>query len=224
MNSFSRFIRRCFLAGILVIVPLGITYLIIKLFFNAVDHILAPYIEKLVGLHIPGLGIAATIILIFLAGLLATNVFGKTLLGYFHTAVSRIPVIGVVYVSASQVMEALGAVDTHAFKRVVFVHYPRKGLLTMGFVTREPYKVVDSEGKTAEVINVLLPHTPNPVDGFFIICKASDAIRAGISVEQGLKLVVSGGLLAPPGPLEVEDTEALLGGANLPSSLSSSQA
>ena len=210
MNSFSRFIRHSFLAGIFVIVPLGVTYLIIKLLFNAVDNILAPYIEKLVGLHIPGLGVAATIVLIFLAGLVARNVFGKTLLNYFHRVVSRIPIVGSVYVSARQVIEALGATDTRSFKRVVFVQYPRKGLLTMGFVTREHYAVIDKQGKTTEVINVFLPTTPNPTSGFLIVCRPSDAIKAGITVEQGLKLVVSGGILAPPGSLAVEDTDALL--------------
>jgi uncharacterized membrane protein len=210
MNSFARFIRHSFLAGILVIVPLGVTYLIIKLLFNGVDNILAPYIEKLVGLHIPGLGVAATIVLIFLAGLVARNVFGKTLLNYFHRAVSRIPVVGSVYVSARQVIEALGATDTRSFRRVVFVQYPRKGLLTMGFVTREHYAVIDKQGKTTEVINVFLPTTPNPTSGFLIVCKPSDAIKAGITVEQGIKLVVSGGILAPPGSLAVDDTDALL--------------
>jgi uncharacterized membrane protein len=209
MNSVARFIRHSFLTGILVIVPLGVTYLIIKLLFNAVDSILAPYIEKFIGLHIPGLGVAATIVLIFLAGLVATNVFGKTLLNYFHKGVARIPVVGSVYVSARQVIEALGTADTRSFKRVVFVQYPRKGLLTMGFVTRESYTIVDKQGRTSEAINVFLPHAPNPISGFFIVCKSSDAIGVGITVEQGIKLVVSAGILAPSGSLLVESTEAL---------------
>jgi len=211
MRSLGRFLRHSFLTGILVIVPLGVTYLILKLVFNAVDNILAPYIEKFIGLDIPGLGVAATIILIFLAGLVATNVFGKTLLGYFHRGVARIPVVGSIYVSAKQVVEALGTADTHSFKRVVFIQYPRKGLYTMGFVTREHYSLIDKQGRKGDVINVFLPTTPNPTSGFFIVCKPSDAIRAGITVEQGIKLVVSGGILAPPEPLVVDDTEALLG-------------
>ena len=210
MKSVARFLRRCFLAGILVIVPLGVTYLILKLVFNGVDNILAPYIEKFVGLGIPGVGVAATIIIIFLAGLIATNIFGKTLLNYFHKGVSKIPVVGGVYVSARQVVEALGTADTRSFKRVVFVQYPRKGLLTMGFVTREHYTVVDKRGRKTEVMNIFLPTTPNPTSGFLIVCRPSDAIMAGITVEQGIKLVVSGGILAPPEPLMVEDTDALL--------------
>jgi len=209
MRSIARFLRSSFLAGILVIVPLGITYLILKLFFGAVDNILAPYIERIVGVHVPGLGVAATIIIVFLAGLIATNVFGKTLLHYFYRVVSRIPIVGSVYVSARQVIEALGKADTHSFKRVVFVQYPRSGILTMGFVTRDTYKVVDKDGKESEAINVFLPHAPNPMSGFFIVCKASDAIKVGLSVEQGIKLVVSAGILAPVEPLYVEDTQAL---------------
>lgn len=209
MKSLASFLRRSFLAGILVIVPLGITYLILKLVFGAVDNILAPYIEKIIGLDIPGLGVVATIIIIFLAGLVATNVFGKTMLHYFYKVVSRIPIVGSVYVSARQVIEALGKADTHSFKRVVFVQYPRSGILTMGFVTRDTYKVIDKDGKESEVINVFLPHAPNPMSGFFIVCKASDAIRVGMTVEQGIKLIVSAGILAPVEPLFVEDTEAV---------------
>lgn len=210
MKSVARFLRRCFLAGILVIVPLGVTYLILKLVFNGVDNILAPYIERFIGIDIPGLGVAATIVVILLTGLVATNVFGKTLLNYFHKGVSKIPVVGSVYVSARQVVEALGTADTRSFKRVVFVQYPRKGLLTMGFVTRDNYTVVDKNGRESEVINIFLPHAPNPMSGFFIVCNASDAIRVGISVEQGIKLVVSAGILAPAEPLMVENTDALL--------------
>ncbi|MCX5801453.1 MAG: DUF502 domain-containing protein [Candidatus Eisenbacteria bacterium] len=210
MNSLARFLRHSFLAGILVIVPLGVTYLILKLVFNAVDNILAPYIERLIGLDIPGLGVAATIVLVFLAGLVATNVLGKTLLNYFHRGVSKIPVVGSVYVSAKQVIEALGTADTQSFKRVVFIEYPRNGLLMMGFVTREHYAVIDKQGNKTEVINVFLPTTPNPTTGFLVVCRSSDAIRAGITVEQGIKLVVSGGIVAPPEPLMVESTEALL--------------
>jgi uncharacterized membrane protein len=209
MNAIARFVRHSFLTGILVIVPLGVTYLILKLLFSAVDNILAPYIEKFLGLQIPGLGVAATIILIFLAGLVATNVFGKTLLGYFHRGIAKIPVVGSVYVSSRQVIEALGTADTRSFKRVVFIQYPRKGLLTMGFVTRDHYTVIDKQGRKSEVVNVFLPHAPNPMSGFFIVCKSSDAIRVGITVEQGIKLVVSAGILAPSEPLFVEDTEAL---------------
>ena len=216
MRSIAKFLRHCFLGGILVIVPLGITYLILKLVFNAVDSILAPYIEKIIGLHIPGLGVAATIVIVFLAGLVATNVFGKTLLAYFHRVVSKIPVVGSVYVSAKQVIEALGTADTQSFKRVVFLQYPRKGLFTMGFVTRERYTLIDTRGRKTEVIHIFLPTTPNPTSGFFIVCRPSDAIRAGITVEQGIKLVVSGGILAPPGPLMVEDTDALLRESDTP--------
>jgi uncharacterized membrane protein len=151
-----------------------------------------------------------------LAGLVATNVFGKTLLNYFHKGIAKIPLVGSVYVSAKQVMEALGATDTRSFKRVVFVEYPRKGLLTMGFVTKDPYTAIDKHGRRSEVINVFLPTTPNPTTGFFVVCRPSDAIGAGITVEQGIKLVVSGGILAPPEPLRVEDTDALLRESDAP--------
>ncbi|MFH0777789.1 MAG: DUF502 domain-containing protein [Candidatus Eisenbacteria bacterium] len=209
MIAIGRLLRHKFLAGILVVVPVGVTYMVLKLLFGAVDNILAPIIERFLGLHIPGLGVATTIFLVFLIGLIATNVFGKTILNYVDRGLSRIPFVGTVYVSAKQVTDALGKSSAASFKRVVFVEYPRKGLLVLGFVTRERLMVTDKDGHTTEVVNVFLPTTPNPTSGFFVATKPSELIRVDLTVEQGIKLVMSGGILAPPEPLMMDETAAV---------------
>ncbi len=204
MSSIAKFLRRKLLAGILVVVPLGVTYFVLKLLFNSVDNILAPYIERLLGRDIPGLGLAATIILIFLAGLFGTNVLGRFFLEYIERGLSKIPVVASIYVSAKQIMEAVGTANTKSFKRVVLLEYPRKGLITLGFVTRDPYPVTDREGKTRSVVNIFVPTTPNPTSGFFIISDEADLIKTGMTVEEGIKLVVSGGMIVPPHLIEPE--------------------
>ncbi|KPJ61246.1 MAG: hypothetical protein AMJ46_02810 [Latescibacteria bacterium DG_63] len=207
MASIARFLRRRFLAGILVLVPLGITYLILRLLFNAIDNILAPYIETYFNIRIPGLGVVATIVIVFLVGLFATNVLGRRLLNYFDRGLSRIPLVGNLYVASRQVIEAVGGAGTESFKRVVFVEYPRRGLFTLGFVTRDNYLVNDTQGNKHEVVNIFVPTSPNPTSGVFIVAKASDVIRADLTVEQGIKLIVSGGIIVPPHPLVLEGAE-----------------
>lgn len=207
MVSVARFVRHRFLAGILVLVPLGITFLILRLLFNATDSILAPYIRTYLKMHIPGLGLVATILIIFLVGLFATNVLGKRLISYFDRGLSRIPLVGSLYVASRQVIEAVGGTGTESFKRVVFVEYPRRGLFTLGFVTRDNYSVSDTQGEKHDVVNIFVPTSPNPTSGVFIVAKASDVVRADLTVEQGIKLIVSGGIIVPPQPLVLEGAE-----------------
>jgi uncharacterized membrane protein len=207
MVSIARFLRRRFLAGILVLVPLGITFVILRLLFNATDSILAPHIENYLNVHIPGLGVVATIVIIFLVGLFATNILGRRLLAYFDRGLSRIPLVGKLYVASRQVIEAVGGTGTESFKRVVFVEYPRRGLFTLGFVTKDDYPVTDTQGNEHDVVNIFVPTSPNPTSGVFIVAGASDVIRADLTVEQGIKLIVSGGIIVPPQPLTLEATE-----------------
>jgi uncharacterized membrane protein len=209
MRSVVRFFRRKLLAGILVLVPIGVTYFVLKLIFNGVDNILAPYIENYLGRDIPGLGLVATVILVLLAGLLGTNVFGKHMLSYIDRGLSKIPIVAGIYVSAKQVVEAIGTANTKSFKRVVLVEYPRKGLLTLGFVTKDAYTVVGKDGTKKEVMNIFVPSTPNPTTGFLIIVQKSQVIGIDLTVEEGIKFVVSGGILAPSRTWVIDETGML---------------
>ncbi len=197
MRSIGRFLRSRLLAGILVLVPIGVTYFVLKWVFNTLDNILAPYIQELIGRDIPGVGLAATIVLVLLAGLFGTNVLGKHLLVYFDKGLSRVPVVAGIYTSTKQFMEAIGTANTKSFKRVVMVEYPRKGLLTFGFVTKDVYTMMGKDGSKTEVMNVFVPSTPNPTTGFLIVVQKSQVIGLDLSVEDGVKLVVSGGIISP---------------------------
>jgi uncharacterized membrane protein len=209
MRSIVTFLRRKLLTGILVLVPIGITYFVLKFIFNTVDNILAPYIQHYLGRDIPGLGLLATIILILLAGLLGTNVLGKFLLSYFDRALAKVPVVATIYLSAKQVVEAIGTTNTKSFKRVVLVEYPRKGLLTLAFVTRDSYTVAGKDGANKRVINIFVPSTPNPTTGFLIILPESQVIGVDLSVEEGIKLVMSGGIISPTRTYMLDDTDVL---------------
>jgi len=209
MGAFLRFLRSKLIAGILVLIPIGVTYFVLKWLFNSVDNILAPYIENYLGRDIPGLGLAATIILVVLAGLLATNVFGKHMLSYIDRGLAKIPIVAGIYVSTKQFVEAIGTANTKSFKRVVLVEYPRKGLLTFGFVTKDVYTVVGKDGTKKDVVNIFVPSTPNPTTGFLIIVQKSQVIGVDLTVEEGVKLVVSGGILAPIRTLVVDETRSL---------------
>ena len=177
------------------------------------DHILAPYLESLIGRSIPGLGLAATIVLVLLAGLFGTNVLGKHLLAYFDRGLSRVPVVAGIYTSTKQFMEAIGTTNTKSFKRVVLVEFPRKGLLTLGFVTRDVYVITGKDGTRHEVLNVFVPHSPNPVTGFILVVQKSQVIGVDLSVEEGVKIIVSAGIITPARTYSMDDTGAMMDAA-----------
>jgi uncharacterized membrane protein len=212
VRAIATFLRRKLLAGILVLVPIGVTYFVLKWIFGALDSILAPYVENLIGRDIPGLGLAATIILVLLAGLAGTNILGKHLLSYFDKGLARVPVVAGIYTSTKQFVEAIGTANTKSFKRVVLIEYPRRGLLTFAFVTKDAYAVVGKDGTRKEVVNVFVPSTPNPTTGFLLIVPASHVVGVDLSVEEGVKLVVSGGIIAPFRTCVLDHTRPLAGG------------
>ncbi len=209
MRTIVTFLRSKLLAGILVLVPIGVTYFVLKWIFNALDSILAPYIENLIGRDIPGLGLAATIVLVLLAGFVGSNIFGKHLLTYIDKGLARVPIVAGIYMSTKQFVEAIGTANTKSFKRVVLIEYPRKGLLTFGFVTKDVYAVAGRDGTTKEVVNVFVPSTPNPTTGFLIVVPKSQIVGVDLTVEEGVKLVVSGGIIAPYRTCVLDDTRPL---------------
>ncbi|MBN1505076.1 MAG: DUF502 domain-containing protein [Candidatus Eisenbacteria bacterium] len=218
MRAVLRFLRSKLIAGVLFLIPLGVTYFVLKLIFNSVDNILAPYVENLIGRDIPGLGLAATLILVLLAGLVATNIFGRHMLSYIDRGLSKIPIVSGIYVSTKQFVEAIGATNTKSFKRVVLIEYPRRGLITFAFVTKDAYTVVGKDGTKCEVVNVFVPSTPNPTTGFLIILPKSQVIGVDLTVEEGVKMIVSGGIIVPYRMCQLEHTRAFADATELGSS------
>lgn len=186
------FFKRITFAGLFAIVPLALTFYIIKIIIVFLDQLTAPILEK-IKLEIPGFGLILTLLIIFSLGIFVTNVLGRRLFSWTERLISSIPLVKTIYNTLKQITNAFsGATQTENYKRVIYIQYPRKELWTISFVTGES---VDGSGK--EYYHVFVPTTPNPTSGVFIIIPKKDAIEADLTVEEGLKAVISGGLLAP---------------------------
>ncbi|HXF47929.1 MAG TPA: DUF502 domain-containing protein [Verrucomicrobiae bacterium] len=183
--------RRFFLAGLLVVVPIILTFLILRLLFRTVDGLLAPLVAELIGRELPGVGLLATIVIVFLAGFFISSVFGSRLYSIGELLFIKTPLVRTVYGGAKQLMESMFLPSGKAFKQVVLVEYPRKGAWAIGFVGGE----LIMEGK--RLISVFVPSTPTPFTGFVVNYPQEEVVNLPISVEEGVKFIVSGGIVAP---------------------------
>jgi uncharacterized membrane protein len=185
-----------FLAGLFVVIPVGITIFILKFLFNFTDGILSSYLDRLFSLtthqelHIPGLGIITGALVIYLAGLLATNILGKQLLRVGDELLSRIPLVKSIYSSSKQLTKVFREGKT-SYRRAVFVEWPRPGVKAIGFVTAE----VERNGERLVVVYV--PTMPNPTSGFALFFREDEVFDSGMTVEEAVKFVVSGGAVVP---------------------------
>ncbi len=196
-------LRTYFLAGLLVLIPLVVTIGILSWLFNLLDGFLGPYIYDWLGRPMPGLGLIATLVLIFLIGLVTTNIVGRRLMGAVDEALQRIPLVRSIYSTTKQMSSSLLQSRQVAFQQVVLVEYPRRGLYQIGFVTGMIEGPLQEElaAKAGErVLNVFIPATPNPMTGYFVMLPERDIQFLGISVQDGLKLVISGGMVTPAFP------------------------
>ena len=194
-TKLNTILRRYFLGGILVIVPLIITILVLRFLFEGIDGLLSPFLARAIGYKVPGLGIAATIILIFLAGFLTANVIGSRLFKIWEIFLIKTPLVRTIYGSSKQLVEAITTTDKHSFKQVVLVEFPRKGMFCLGFLTKEIKTIFDD--KPNELIGVFIPSTPTPISGFTMLFRKEEVIPLEMTVEQGIKFFVSGGITAP---------------------------
>jgi uncharacterized membrane protein len=189
--SFGRKIRNQFVAGLLVMIPLGATILILVWLFNSIDHILQPIINAVFGRHLPGVGFGVTIILIYLAGVIATNVIGHRLIKWGDSLLDKVPIFRLVYRSIRQILASF-SVANNTFMQVVMVDFPHKGMKAMAFVTNE---ITGQDGKKSYTI--LIPTAPNPTTGFMQIVKEEDITHTKISVDEAIKMIVSAGKVMP---------------------------
>ncbi|XUW99446.1 MAG: DUF502 domain-containing protein [Dehalogenimonas sp.] len=192
---FGKNLRRNFLAGLLVLVPVAIVIFVILWFFHTIDGILQPIIRLFFGRTITGLGFAITLVLIYLVGVLASNIVGRRIIQFGEWLVCKLPVLGQLYNAAKQAMSSISGLSRTkaAFREVVLIEYPRKGLRSIGFVTNE---ITDSEGR--KLTAVYLPTTPVPTSGWLILVTEDQLIRTDISVDTAMKMVISGGIASPP--------------------------
>ncbi len=187
-------VRRHLTAGLLVLVPLVVTVVVIRFVFNMIDGASQPLAERLVGRSIPGLGLVLTVAVIWLTGLLSSNLVGKKFLELFGRLLENLPLVKTVYSASKQLVEAVSPGGRRAFQRVVLVEFPQKGTFALGFVTGNGIGSLD-----ASTLSIYVPTALNPTSGFLIFAKERDILDPRLTVEEGIKLVVSGGVVRPHG-------------------------
>ena len=191
-NRLWRHLGKVFLAGTLAAIPLVGTYFVFRFLFDVLDGVFQPVIKFIFGRSLPGAGLVALIILVYLLGLLATNIFGRRLINWLDGVISRAPIIKYVYSGARQAVDSLRGIGNMSFKRVVVVEFPKVGMYSMGFITGKP---VDFNGQNK--VPVFIPHTPNPMTGFLVLLSPEQIIDTQMTVEEAMKMVLSGGLISP---------------------------
>ncbi len=191
-------LRTYLVTGLLVTLPLIVTFYVIQFLFNLVEGMLATPIQLLLDRSIPGLGFALTLLLVLVAGMLATNILGKRILDLVDAMITRIPLVKSVYITVKQVLDAITIQNRNAFQRVALVQYPRQGVWALGFLTGQGAAEVEQyTGK--QLVTVFIPTTPNPTSGMMVMVPREEVILLEMSVEDGLKLIISGGVIAPNG-------------------------
>ncbi len=194
-------LRRILLTGLVTLIPVALTVFILVWLFQVMDGIFAPVIDRIIGVylpgvHIPGLGFVLTILVVFILGWLSTNVFGSRIIAAFERLIGRIPVAKSVYSATKGVLESLSLDQREAFKRVVLVEYPLEDTYALAFVTGNA-RWPSVHPRTADALLLFLPTTPNPTSGYLLVLPRDRAIDLPITVEEGIRLVISGGILQP---------------------------
>ncbi|MCE7886396.1 MAG: DUF502 domain-containing protein [Alphaproteobacteria bacterium PRO2] len=201
-----RRLRKFFLTGVLVTAPIAITLYLVYVFIVFMDrqlaNILPNNLQPAYGESVfPGSGLIISLIFFILVGWFATNVLGQMFIRMSEYIMGRMPIIRTFYNAIKQVIETLMGSQAKAFREVVLIEYPRKGTWTIGFVTGVPEGEVKG-GLTENLVTVFVPTAPSPVNGFLLFVPREDVIVLRISVDEGIKMVVSCGMIAPPPPAE----------------------
>lgn len=193
-------LRKHFLTGLLVIVPLGLTYYVVSAIVGYMDQILAilprPFHpDTYLPFRIPGLGVLVTLVIIQVAGFLGANLMGRSVVGAYERILGRIPLVRGIYAAVKQVMEQLLSDRSDRFRRVVLFEFPRKGVFSLGFVTGSVGEEIGEKTGGNGYVNVFIPCTPNPTSGFYLVVKEDEMIPVDLSVEQAFKIILSGGMV-----------------------------
>ena len=190
-------LKRYFLTGLLVIIPIWGTILILKALFVAVDGILGDLLVRLVPSHyVPGLGILALIVLVFATGLFATNFMGRQIVKWWEQCLNRVPLVRGIYSTLKSVMDILSVSEHASYNRVVMIQFPKDGHYCIAFVTGVT-KGEMQDLVQEPLIHVYVPTSPNPTSGYFLLVPEHEVISVDMSVEEAMKLIVSGGLCSP---------------------------
>ena len=195
----KNFLQRYFIPGLLVWIPILVTYFIIRFIINMLDGTLAlipkqyqP--EQLLGFHVPGFGVALTVIIVLVTGMIASNFFGRQLVALWDNILAKIPFIRGIHSATKQVLEAFLQPQNQAFRQVLLIEYPRREIWSLAFKTSDDF----TEAPTDEdMMTVFVPTTPNPTSGVLTIVPKEDVVELEMSVEEALKMIISLGVVSP---------------------------
>jgi uncharacterized membrane protein len=195
--------KKYLIAGLLIWIPLVITLWVLKLIVDALDQtlLLMPAewrTESVFGVHIPGLGVVTTLVIVFVTGVFATNLLGARLLQWGNDLVHQIPVVRSIYSSVKQISDTLFSSNGQAFRKALLVQWPRDGMWTIAFLTGLPGGDLANHLK-GDYLSVYVPTTPNPTGGYFVVVARKDVIELDMSVDEALKYVISMGVAPPNG-------------------------
>ena len=198
----GQLIKRYFITGLLIWVPLAITAWVLLLIAASADRVLLLLPDsvqpgRVLGWNVPGAGIVVTLLIVFVTGLLAANFIGQRLFGWWEKLLARIPVVSSIYNSVKQVSDTVFSSSGNAFRKALLVQYPRKGSWTIAFLTGVPGGDVCNH-LVGDYVSVYVPTTPNPTSGFFLMMPRSDVVELDMAVDEALKYIISMGVVAPP--------------------------
>lgn len=185
-------LRARILAGFLVAIPLVVTYLVLRFLFVSADDLLQPLATRLMGRAIPGAGAVLTILLLYILGVIAASVVGRNVIRIWHSFAEKLPLVKNLYSVSRQVVDTFSRSEGANFRRVVILEWPMPGIFSIGMVTGQ------SKGPSGDnFLTIYVPTTPNPTSGFLTLVPESKVIDTDMSIEEGLKMVVSAGVLSP---------------------------
>jgi len=193
--------KKYFITGLLLWIPLVITFMVLAWIVGTLDRILLLVPEvwqprNLLGFNIPGIGVAVTLLIVFVTGLIGANVLGQRLVRIWEGILARIPVVKSIYYSVKQVSDTLFSSSSHAFRKALLVQYPRQGVWTIAFLTGKPGGDA-AKHLPGDFVSIYVPTTPNPTSGFFLMLPRADVIELEMSVDEALKYIISMGVVAP---------------------------
>jgi uncharacterized membrane protein len=196
-------LRKWLLSGLLVLAPLGITVWVLQWVISTLDQTLrilpeAWQPDRLLGLHIPGLGVLFALAVVLAIGAIASNFVGNKLVNWWHALLHRIPVVRSIYSGVKQVSDTLFSEKGNAFRKALLVQWPREGVWTIAFLTGTPGGDLVNH-LVGEYLSVYVPTTPNPTGGYFVMLRKSDCIELDMSVDEALTYVISMGVIVPGG-------------------------
>lgn len=201
-------VRNYLLTGLLTLTPIVVTAYVLWQLFFMIDNLLGPKVARIYGYTVPGMGLVALLVLLLLTGILARNFIGRKLIHLGEMVLVKIPLFNRIYIAVQQISHAFLAKERGAFKRAVLIEYPRKGIYAIGFLTSRSSGEIQKKTEQ-DLYHVFLPTTPNPTSGYLLLIPHQEVIPLDMTVEEALKLVISGGVVVPGEQFKAHEVQKL---------------